>query len=440
MSNMGPIERLGDLVTATRDLTATRDAMSRTIDARDLLLKSDAMSRTIDARDLLLKSAKVAELEREQLPRRVVTLRHDDDVATALEVLARHNILSAPVVIVADTLDTRLPEDNEPLETLIGVFDVRDAVKALLDIIKPVTTMLSAMTEIEKVERVVADTHLIKVLGYDADLMYTPNAAATSVYDLIVKGFFGGDADRSTIVHRVVLFEADGALRRLISQTDVLQWLAEHDRKLTHSLETYTLRDLGFGSDARKREFVTVDASTPTIECYRKMREKQVSGAAVVSKDGRIIADITNGDLRTLTREHFSVLGLPVAEFIALTHGTSYSGYAASAPDDDAEGGFKSAFFEKSRAFRREQYEHERKRALAIDPRRTDLLSGVPPAGVFTVEIDSCFRYEWFSKLNKQRVYIVSKTSDAPFDVITLTDVLECATFGHAHRGTHRHR
>ena len=90
---MGPIERLGDLVTATRDLTATRDAMSR----------------TIDARDLLLKSAKVAELEREQLPRRVVTLRHDDDVATALEVLARHNILSAPVVIVADTLDTRLP-------------------------------------------------------------------------------------------------------------------------------------------------------------------------------------------------------------------------------------------------------------------------------------------------------------------------------------------
>ena len=100
----------------------------------------------------------------------------------------------------------------------------------------------------------------------------------------------------------------------------------------------------------------------------------------------------------------------------------------------------RARFFEKSRAFRREQYEHERKRALAIDPRRTDLLSGVPPAGVFTVEIDSLFRYEWFSKLNKQRVYIVSKTSDAPFDVITLTDVLECATFGHAHRGTHRHR
>ncbi len=93
-----------------------------------------------------------------------MTLRHDDDVATALEVLARHNILSAPVVIVADTLDTRLPEDHEPLETLIGVFDVRDAVKALLDVIKPVTTMLSAMTEIEKVEKVVADTHLIKVL------------------------------------------------------------------------------------------------------------------------------------------------------------------------------------------------------------------------------------------------------------------------------------
>jgi 5'-AMP-activated protein kinase regulatory gamma subunit len=172
------------------------------------------------------------------------------------------------------------------------------------------------------------------------------------------------------------------------------------------------------------------------------MQEKRVSGAAVVMKDGRIIADITNGDLRTLTREHFSVLALPVAEFIALTHGTSYSGYAAGVAEDESrvQSGFSSAFFEKSRAFRREQYEHERRRALAVDPRRTDLLSSIPPAGVFTVDLDACFRYEWFSKLNKQRVYIVSKTNDAPFDVITLTDALECATFGRVHQGAHRHR
>lgn len=58
-----------------------------------------------------------------------------------------------------------------------------------------------------------------------------------------------------------------------------------------------------------------------------------------------------NGDLCMLTCEYFSVLGLFVVEFIALTYGMSYSGYVVSVLDDDVEGGFKSVFFEKLRVF-----------------------------------------------------------------------------------------
>ena len=57
------------------------------------------------------------------------------------------------------------------------------------------------------------------------------------------------------------------------------------------------------------------------------MMEKR-PGAAVVVEEGGVIADITFGDLRMLTPEYFSVLGLPVAEFIALTHNTRDAGLA----------------------------------------------------------------------------------------------------------------
>ena len=398
---------------------------------------------TNDARALLMKSTKISELMREvNRHRPVVSLAHDTTLAEALHVLTENKILSAPVVVLADALDVRLPDDDanaEPMETLIGFFDVRDAVTAILRNMNfsknSSTSCLWWLREIELAERRIGNTPLMQCLGYDADLMYTPNASVTSVYDLVTKGFFG--KSRDDVVHRVVLFDASGALHRLISQTDVVEWLAEHDGKLSHSLETKSLHELGFGSDERRRQFVTVKATTPTIACFQHMMEKNVSGAAIV-EDERVIADITFGDLRLLTPEYFSVLGLPVAEFIALTHNTSYAGFASTNTPETFQ---KSAFFEKSRTFKSEQTE-KMKSARAIDPRRRDLYDAgdTEPTGVLTVSLESLFRYAWFSKLYKQRVYVVAKNDTVVLDVITLTDVLECATYGGAHKGPHRCR
>jgi len=401
---------------------------------------------TSDARALLMKSTKISELMREvNRHRPVVSLAHNATLAEALHVLTENKILSAPVVVLADALDVRLPDDDtnaEPMEMLIGFFDVRDAVTAILRSMNfskdSSTSCLWWLREIELVERRIGDTPLMQCLGYDADLMYTPNASVTSVHDLVTKGFFG--QSRDDVVHRVVLFDASGGLHRLISQTDVVEWLAEHDGKLSHSLETKSLRELGFGSDERRRQFVTVTANTPTIACFQQMLKKNVSGAAIVEEE-RVIADITFGDLRLLTPEYFSVLGLPVAEFIALTHNTSYAGFALTSTNTP-ETFQKSAFFEKSRTFKSEQTE-KMKSTRAIDPRRRDLFGAgdVAPTGVLTVSLESLFQYAWFTnKLYKRRVYVVDQNDTVAFDVITLTDVLECATYGGAHKGPHRCR
>ena len=395
------------------------------------------------ARVLLMKNTLVSELAKDTIGRRVVTLQHNDTVGDALSVLERNNILSAPVVISNDMLETSA---DEPVETLIGFFDAQDAVRVILDAVNaaqpdasasepPVSHgMLFWMREIDRLESSIADVPLIKCLGYDGDLMYTPNSATTTVYSLVVDGFLGGRSEtRSSIVHRVALFEPTGEVSRIISQTDVLKWLRAHDKHLSHSLESYTLRQLGFGSEERAEHFVTVDARLPTIECYRIMARERVSGAAITDRDGAIIADVTAGDLRTLTRAHFSILGLPVAEFVALTHGTSYAGYAAWQETPETHKRYKDAFFEKARAA------HDRRLDDVFT--QDDGAVHAHPSGVLTVEIDSTFKYDWFQKKNKQRAYVVGKYAvDTAFDVVTVTDVLECAVFGHVHRGPRRHR
>lgn len=409
----------------------------------------DAMSNERTARVLLMKNTLVTELLKDASvvlashPSSVVVLQHNDTVGDALAVLERNNILSAPVVISTDMLERS--SADEPVETLIGFFDAMDAVRVILDVVGANTSeecggkMLFWMREIERLEGQIADVPLIKCLGHDGDLMYTPNASSATVHNLVVEGFLGGKSEeRTSIIHRVALFEATGEVSHIISQTDVMRWLRARDPHLSHSLEHFTLRELGFGSEERAAHFVKVDARVPTIECFRTMAREQVSGVAITDSAGCIIADLTASDLRMLTRNHFSVLGLAVAEFIALSHGTSFAGYAAWHESAQTHKHYSDAFFEKARATR-EQFQDKRLERV----RDIDASGGVRahPSGVTTVDIDARFSYDWFHKETKQRVYVVGKYAiDTPFDVITLTDIMECAVFGHVHKGKHRCR
>ena len=53
-----------------------------------------------------------------------------------------------------------------------------------------------------------------------------------------------------------------------------------------------------------------------------------MSGVGVLDKTQDLIANLSASDLRGVNPEHFGMLGLPVAEFLALLHGTSYAGFS----------------------------------------------------------------------------------------------------------------
>jgi len=74
----------------------------------------------------------------------------------------------------------------------------------------------------------------------------------------------------------------------------------------------------------------------PRCVCARACER---SGAAVVSpQTGGLVANLSLSDLRLITPEHFSVLALPVAEFLALLHNTSYLGYSQRSSSQSGAG------------------------------------------------------------------------------------------------------
>ena len=154
------------------------------------------------------------------VPPRVITLNHNVSVADALEKLARHRILGAPVVIQPDLLDAdsihheRLNSDaDDRIErpTLLGFFDVGDALRCLVSELPvedrqgpsaepPHRNVLSWMKVLDGVEKRVVTKRLISVLGDDAELMYRPNATSHTLLDVVSEGKGeGGGAPRSPV-------------------------------------------------------------------------------------------------------------------------------------------------------------------------------------------------------------------------------------------------
>jgi hypothetical protein len=75
----------------------------------------------------------------------------------------------------------------------------------------------------------------------------------------------------------------------------LLRYLAEQQEAAIDGLASMTLQQLGLGSS---RALVTVDPHMPTLLAYEMMLREGVSGAAVVSKAGELIANLSISDLR----------------------------------------------------------------------------------------------------------------------------------------------
>jgi len=133
-------------------------------------------------------------------------------------------------------------------------------------------------------------------------------------------------------VHRLAVFDARGRLTHVVSQLDVVRFMHLHCAPELAAASALTLRQLGLHPPRPGRPLVTLQPHTPTLLALERMAREGVNGAAVVGPRGDIVANLSLSDCRCMRgAKDLAALALPVAEFLALSHGTSYLGYSAGA-------------------------------------------------------------------------------------------------------------
>ena len=290
------------------------------------------------------------------------------------------------------------------------------------------------------------------------------------------------------VCHRVAVFEHDEAVDAMrivtiVSQLDVLKFLLRKVDAMGEKLADASLEELGLvggaathaeadrrdeiedESDAaaardrivrgtrttiaRAGSVVTVPWDAIALECFKLMRDRNVSAVGVVDHVGELVANLSASDLRRLDRESFRLLALPVAEFISRRKGDAIGRRDAPFAEarkldemnlsDVAEGDAALAdAAERAREADDETDAHASNGFLAERPFETSdsgrLISSPPSLGVTSdrtfVELvfarkSTSLRktLSLFARHSIHHVYIVDD-DDKPVAVLTPTDVL----------------
>lgn len=371
----------------------------------------------------LLSQTTLGALLKEQ--QHIVTIKDNASVDQTLRVLASRKILSAPVVSTVpdqevEHLDTAVPHDC--IKDVAGFIDIRDVLSSFLqDVDLPVlkdAKMLRRMRILEAEGTKFATKPLKSLKSLGSDGWFYPLSAAQHaslreiVHDAFINprdarsGLFGGTRSRK-VVHRLALFDKDGQLTHVVSQTDVIRFVWEHIEDLG-PLAQATVKDLGFVT----RQVLSVKPETPALDAMVLMEDRSISALAVVNGKGAIIGNFSVSELRSIMSEHFGSLALPVGEFLALEHGTEYAGYAVQRSEEEEAQAIEAS---KGAQFAKDQ-----------KLRRRESRPGSDVGQNLITCCESSTLAELLDKVVHNRLHRVYICDDnlGPIGVITLTDIL----------------
>ncbi|KAK9829547.1 hypothetical protein WJX72_006411 [[Myrmecia] bisecta] len=365
-------------------------------------------------RSLMVKTSVGQIISKDQ---NIILLRQDATIEAALKVLAKHHILSAPVVVPNDgpgSVDACAP--NRCPEDIVGFVDIRDILSSYLAEADLASMrgmrLLKRMQVLEESGQKFASKTLeqLSVLGHDGSFFLENGSGRLSLLELVHDGFLypkgakamhGGTKAR-TVGHRVALYSKEGCITNIVSQSDVVRFLFEHVDELG-PLADKTVSELGWAP----RPVIHVTPESPAIEVMSMMDERNISAVAVVDKDKKLLGNFSISDLRAIVAEHFGSMALPVGEFLALEHGIEFWGVKADppgAPEPPPEP---------------HPYLKER------DLRRTSSAGCKVGQQLITAEAGDTFRdvLQLLVESRMHRLYVVTPELE-PVGIITLTDVL----------------
>jgi len=250
---------------------------------------------------------RLTELLKDRPRRALVLLEHNATVANALQTLARENILSAPVVLAASA------EDSES-DVYLGIFDALTLLRRVYsEMASTLPKDVSADECDRKLEQLLAayGPKLLVTVCSEDDVDFVPRGLeGQNLHELVSNAFFRIPRHP---VHRVAVFSADGRVRHVISQSDVVRFIVKHIDQLG-VLKDEPVESFGWAS----AHVLCVLEETRASEAFRQMILHGVSSVGITrAKDGAVVGNLSASDLRGLQTKDFVRFASSAINFIS---------------------------------------------------------------------------------------------------------------------------
>eukprot|EP00854_Cymbomonas_tetramitiformis_P022762 gene22762-27482_t len=259
----------------------------------------------------------------------ILLLKHDITIGEALQNISEHEVLSAPVIRYFNS-DPDLVEftsgegHGNASYAVVGCVDVGSILEAMLRVITNAhpqlwQTIRSGMTYSETNDCALRlhSTASEFFKGPLSNIRGSNDACAIYRSDLwmdmrtLIDTTFLRPNHKDIIVHRSIVFDEQGHVVNILSQSDVLRYVY-FNRESIRALGGQTLRQLAVPTPSVS----TIASTVPALQAFLHMYNVGVSALAVIDeKTGALLGNLSASDLRGLSPAIYGCLCMPITEF-----------------------------------------------------------------------------------------------------------------------------
>jgi CBS domain-containing protein/uncharacterized protein YunC (DUF1805 family) len=291
---------------------------------------ADLLDRTNLAAYLSARKQLAAENSTLGLPTRPVlpgVLRTDETVSKAMELLSSLRVQAAPLVA--------MHADNQHYDAQAFI-SCGDLVLGFLERVNSTATatrdvnVLDRMAALTAVGQAYSKTPLVEVRSrWDGTGVWSTATEDMSLADALRRCMHIGEEHRDEpgspmlrqCPHRFAVIDASGMVVDIVAQSDLAMYLRRNSDLLDQTVMNATVQSMQLGAQGGRR-VVSVNASTPVVDCFYEMERANVQAVAIIDENtDALVGNLSETDIMTLKSDAYGALALPVGEYLLHAHG-----------------------------------------------------------------------------------------------------------------------
>jgi CBS domain-containing protein/uncharacterized protein YunC (DUF1805 family) len=254
-------------------------------------------------------------------------LRTDETVRKAMELLSSLRVQAAPLVA--------MHADNQHYDAQAFI-SCGDLVLGFLERVNSTATatrdvnVLDRMAALTAVGQAYSKTPLVEVRSrWDGTGVWSTATEDMSLADALRRCMHIGEEHRDEpgspmlrqCPHRFAVIDASGMVVDIVAQSDLAMYLRRNTDLLDQTVMNATVQSMQLGAQGGRR-VVSVNASTPVVDCFYEMERANVQAVAIIDENtDALVGNLSETDIMTLKSDAYGALALPVGEYLLHAHG-----------------------------------------------------------------------------------------------------------------------